>query len=973
MDQVLSEFHPALSTWFTRRFVAGPTRPQAQGWPVIRRGHDTLIAAPTGSGKTLSAFLVCIDRLYREAQTRVAPGAGVRIVYVSPLKALTVDIEHNLGRPLNEIASVARELGFEVPVLRTRVRSGDSAAKDRAAIVREPPEFLITTPESLYLMLTAERSRGLFASVESVIVDEIHALARDKRGSHLALSLERLDRLCRKRPQRIGLSATQRPLHKVAELLVGYEAGRPRACEIVDTGHQRELELTLMLPDRELEAVASGAHMQEVVSKLCEAIEQRRTTLVFVNTRRLAERLAHNLAERLGTDSVAAHHGSLSKERRQRVEQRLREGSLRALVATASLELGIDVGDVELVCQVGSPRSIATFLQRVGRSGHTRFGKPVGQLYPLTRDELLECTALLRAVSHGELDCLTIPEAPLDILAQQVVAECAAAEHTERELFDWIRRASPFARVSETDFERVLQLMSEGIDTGRGRRAAFLHRDRVQGRVSARRGARLAALTSGGAIPENADYRVIADPEETFVGTINEDFALESAAGDVFLLGSTSWRVRRVERGVVRVTDAQGSAPTLPFWLGEAPGRTHELSQQVSSLRRMAQQALVRGGEEALQAELAAWPGLAGAACGELTRYLGAGYRALGVLPNDRDLVFERFFDDTGGMQVVVHAPLGARINRALGLLLRKRFCRSFDFELQAAASDDAIVLSLGPQHSFPLEDMQDYLQPRGVREALTKAVLQIPMFQVRWRWNLNRALVVLRFRGGRRVAPMIQRMESDDITAAVFPALSACQDNGPIALEPPDHVLVQQTLHDCLTEALDIDGLEQVLAQISAGEVRVHFRDTTEPSPLSHEILSARPYTFLDDAPLEERRTRAVSVPRQLNGDARGPGELDPAAIARVEAEVRPDPRTADELHDLLCGLGVTRPLEAFQSLFEELVRAGRALHVGFDAQMLWGATESREGLEALFPHASFEPDYRLTPASRQDPQPAV
>jgi ATP-dependent Lhr-like helicase len=974
----LALFHPAVRTWFERRFPQGPTDAQVRGWPAIARGEATLIAAPTGSGKTLSAFLLCIDRLYRAAARGALPETGVEVVYVSPLKALVVDIRQNLEEPLLQIALVARELGFEPPEIRVGSRSGDTPASARAALLKRPPHFLITTPESLYLMVTAGKSRELLRSVRTVIVDEIHAVARDKRGSHLALTLERLAHVAQQRPVRIGLSATQRPLARVARLLVGDGPGRSDAaghprCSVVDVGHRRKLDLAIELPGRELDAVASHEQLGEVLDQIASLVERQRTTLVFVNTRRLSERLAHLLAERVGAENVAAHHGSLSKDRRARVEQLLRQGSLKVLVATASLELGIDIGPVELVCQIGSPRSIATFLQRVGRSGHSRFATPVGRLFPLTRDELVECTALLRAVHAGRLDVLHVPEAPLDVLAQQIVAECSAEEWADDALFELVRGAAPYAGLSRASFDEVLELVSEGIVTGRGKRAAFLHRDRIHGRAKGRRGARLAALTSGGAIPDNADYRVLAEPNDTFVGTINEDFAIESMAGDVFLLGSTSWRIRRVESGTVRVVDAEGAPPTIPFWLGEAPARTAELSEEVSALRGAVQRELERGGVEAAVRGVGESAQVSGSVATMVVAYLRASLGALGVLPSHQDLVFERFFDDSGGMQLVVHSPYGGRVNRGLGLLLRKRFCRSFDFELQAAASDDSIVLSLGPQHAFPLEDLRDFLAPRGIAAALTHAVLVTPMFGARWRWNLNRALVVLRYRGGRRNPPPIQRMEADDVTAAVFPALAACQDNATGPREIPDHPLVRQTLHDCMTEAMDLGGLQRLLDSIASGDVRLHFRETTEPSPLSHEILSARPYTFLDDAPLEERRTRAVNVRRGLPLEARELTRLDPEAIARVRDEARPTPRDPDELHDLLLTLSTLRAEAALSSLFKALLEGGRALEVTTSRGRFWCALEQRGAAEALLGNAHFSPDLQPPaalnrPALRED-----
>jgi ATP-dependent Lhr-like helicase len=965
--RVIEAFHPAVRTWFGRRFPDGPTLPQAGGWDEIAAGRDTLIAAPTGSGKTLAAFLVCIDRLYRAHERGAALVEGPQVVYVSPLKALAVDIHQNLETPLREIAEVAAELGTDAPQVRVAVRTGDTAASERAAMLRRPPNFLVTTPESLYLLVTAERSRAMLGGVQAVILDEIHAVAGNKRGSHLALTLERLQHVAETPPQRIGLSATQRPIDAIARLLVGAGPGRSNRdgsarCSIVDVGHRRALDLALELPDDELGAVASAEQMGEILDRIAEHVKGHRTTLVFVNTRRMAERVAHQLGERLGEDRVAAHHGSLSRERRQRVEARLRAGALKALVATASLELGIDIGPVELVCQIGSPRSFATFIQRVGRSNHTRFGTPRGVLYPTSRDELVECAALLRGTRAGRLDAILQPVAPLDIVAQQVVAECAAQEWAEDELFDLIRRAAPFARLTRQDFADVVELVSEGITTGRGRRAAYLHRDRVNGRLRGRRGARLAALTSGGAIPELGDYRVLAEPDDTFVGTVNEDWAIESMAGDVFLLGTTSWRIRRVEPGTVRVVDAQGAPPSVPFWLGEAPGRTEELSGEVSELRAKVGEWLERGDAVGARRWLEAECGIDPAASDTIVRYLGAGLTALGVLPTKETIVLERFFDESGGMQLVGHSPFGARLNRGLGLALRKRFCVTFDFELQAAASDDAILLSLGPQHSFPLERVPRFLASKTVEGVLRQAVLTSPMFAARWRWNLNRALAVLRMRGGRKNPPAIQRMESDDLMAAVFPTLAACQENvAPGPIEIPDHPIVQQTLDDCLHEAMDVDGLRELLTRIESGAVQVVTRDTVEPSVLAHEILGGRPFTYLDDAPLEERRSRAVQLRRGLPVEARDLARLDPDAIDRVRDEVRPDPRDADELHDLLMSVSGLRPNEEWQSWFDELVEERRAVTVQPGPGVeLWCTAERRPALELLFPRASVEPDHR-------------
>jgi ATP-dependent helicase Lhr and Lhr-like helicase len=987
---VLESFHPAVRAWFAARFPDGPTPPQESGWRAVAAGEHTLIAAPTGSGKTLAAFLVCIDRIYRAhevdgPQMPAPDGGGLdgvrpgpQVVYVSPLKALAVDIWQNLEQPLAGIAEAAAGLGLAAPDIRVAVRTGDTAASERAAMLKRPPDFLITTPESLYLLATAGRSRALLSEVRTVIVDEIHAVAGNKRGSHLALTLERLEHLAGGPVQRIGLSATQRPVQAIARLLVGTGEGRSAPdgsplCTVVDTGQRRDLDLVLELPGDELGAVATSEQMSQILDLIAGHVAEHRTTLVFVNTRRMAERVAHQLGERLGEDQVAAHHGSLSKDRRQRVEARLRSGDLRALVATASLELGIDIGPVELVCQIGSPRSFATFVQRVGRSNHTRTGTPAGRLYPTSRDELVECAALLRGARAGRLDAVIIPQCPLDILAQQLVAECAAADWPEDGLLRLARGAAPFAGLSAEDFAEVAELVCEGIRTGRGRRAAWLHRDQVAGRMRGRRGARLAALTSGGAIPELGDYRVLAEPGETLVGTVNEDWAIESAPGDVFLLGTTSWRIRRVEPGIVRVEDAHGAPPSVPFWLGEAPGRTRELSEEVCAVREQVARRLAGGGQAGAAAWLKAECGLGEVAAQTIVAYLGAGLAQLGVLPTMDTIVLERFFDEAGGMQLVGHAPFGARLNRALGLALRKRFCVTFDFELQAAASDDAILLSLGPQHSFPLDAVPRFLASKTVEGVVRQAVLTSPLFQARWRWNLNTSLTVLRMRGGKKNPPAIQRMEADDLMAAVFPTLAACQENvAPGPLEIPGHPLVRQTLTDCLHEAMDVDGLKRLVAAIESGRVTVVVRDTTEPSVLAHEILGGRPYTFLDDAPLEERRSRAVPLPRGLPVQAHDLGRLDAAAIERVAAQVSPDPRDPDELHDLLMTVTGHRPRQDWGHDFATLVAARRAMTVHTPAGALWCAVERRAAVHALFPRAEFTPDHP-SPVAGEPPDPDV
>lgn len=975
----LDLFHPVIARWFTERFP-GPTPPQVAGWASIARGEDTVIAAPTGSGKTLAAFLWSINTLVRSAADGTLRDETA-VVYVSPLRALGNDIQVNLTAPLAEIRQIAAENGTELPEIRVAVRSGDTPARDRARMTRRPPHILITTPESLYILLTAEGSRAFLKTVRTVIVDEIHAIAGDKRGSHLALSLERLDVLTGRRSQRIGLSATQKPIDEIARLLVGTpekdttEVGGTPACSIVDVGHRRPWELSIEVPGAPRGPIATHEMWDAVYDRVAALVRAHRTTLVFVNTRRLVERVAHQLTVRLGDGSVAAHHGSLSRRIRLEAEQRLKSGQVPVVVATSSLELGIDVGHVDLVCHLGAPRALATLLQRVGRSGHWLGSVPRGILFPLTRDELVQCAAAVRAARAGDLDGVALARQPIDILAQQAVALAATQEISEDMLFEITRRAYPYRSLTRGEFNQVIEMLSEGIARRWGRTTAYLHRDRVHGLLRGRRGARLAAITSGGAIPDTADYEVVQDPEGTVIGSVNEDFAIESMAGDIFLLGNASWRIRRVEAGKVRVEDARGAPPTVPFWLGEAPARTPELSAAVSQLR--CDIAARIGDREGTAAWLQRETGSDAEGSAQLADYIAETVAALGCVPSQQQIVAERFFDEGGGMQVVLHSPFGGRINRAWGLALRKRFCVTFDFELQAAATDDGIVLSLGPQHSFPLESIFAFLRRTTVADDLVQALLAAPLFTTRWRWNATRSLAVLRHTGGRRVPAPLQRMRAEDLLAAVFPDQVACQDNRVGPITPPDHPLVNETISNCLTEAMDIDGLHRILEAIERGEIRTVARETPSPSAIAQEILNANPYAFLDDAPLEERRARAVSLRRTDPELARGVGALDPAAIDEVAAQAWPDVRNADELHDHLLTVGLL-PMEdatPWAPLADALLGSGRM------TVATWHDPEGRERrayvaaerlplVRAAVPVAVCDPDIS-PPASGSDTAP--
>jgi ATP-dependent Lhr-like helicase len=975
----IDNFHKAVQSWFHETFTAA-TNVQVQAWKSIKSGENTLIAAPTGSGKTLAAFLSAIDELVKQG-IKGELTAGTQIVYISPLKALSNDIERNLQVPLAGINKELEKSGLAPVDIQVLVRTGDTPMAERTNMTRRPPHILVTTPESLYLLLTSVNGRKMLSTVHTLIIDEIHALVGDKRGSHLSLSVERLQSIVKKELHRVGLSATQKPVEQVARFLTGNDTGDQIDCRIIDTGHSRKLDLSIEIPRSPLTAVMSNEVWTEIYDKLIELIQTHHTTLIFVNTRRLAERLSHALTERLGAGFVLAHHGSMSREQRHEAEQKLKSGKLKALVATASMELGIDVGSIELVCQIASPHSIAAFLQRVGRSGHSVDKTPKGILFPLTRDELVECVAIIDAIKHGELDKIVMPEKPLDILAQQIVAETACRDYRDEELFTLVKKAYPYRDLTRKEFDEVINMLSEGFATGRGRRGAYIYHDVINEQVKARKGARLTAIMSGGAIADNFDYDVVLEPENVFLGTLNEDFAIESIPGDIFKLGNNSWKILRIESGKVRVEDAAGQPPSIPFWLGEAPGRTKELSFAVSRLReeisdRLGDLDFLQAGNEE-NGENNSWKkkhinwliaekGISEQAAEQLLTYLAAAKAALKVMPSQNNIVMERFFDDAGDMHLVIHSPFGSRVNKAWGLALRKRFCRKFNFELQAAANDDAIVLSLGSTHSFPLEEVFNYLSPKTVRDVLIQALLDAPMFGIRWRWNASRALAVLRRRADQKVPAQLQRMQSDDLVAQVFPDQLACLENIPGDREVPDHPLVNQTIHDCLYEAMDIEGLESLLHKIKKREVQLIAKDLKEPSPFAHEIITAKPYAFLDDAPLEERRTLAIKNRRWLSPEeASDIGKLDIEAIDAVKKEAWPEISGSDELHDGLLLSGFFTEQEGIENgwtnYFRELVDAGRITTLVVDeGHILWVATERLPLIQKLHPDKPLQ--YQVT-----------
>jgi ATP-dependent helicase Lhr and Lhr-like helicase len=977
--------HPLLQEWFVQKFQT-PTEPQEQGWPHILAGKTTLISAPTGSGKTLAAFFSCIDALVRKA---LSGGLSDRteILYVSPLKALGNDIQKNLEGPLAEITVLAGAKGLLMPEIRVAVRTGDTLMHERRRMLKRPPHILVTTPESLYILLTAQKSREILRDVRTVIVDEIHAVADDKRGAHLSLSLERLDALTGRRAVRIGLSATQKPMEVVAHFLTGSSQPDP---VIVDIGHKRALDLAIEVPGQELGPIASNELWDETYQRIGQLVEQHRSTLVFVNTRRLAERVAFNLAEKLGADAVAAHHGSLARKMRLDAENKLKNGQVKVLVATASLELGIDIGFVDLVCHIGSPRSVAVAMQRFGRSGHWRGAVPKGRFFPTTRDDLIECAALVRAIHLGDLDRLIIPDAPLDILAQQIVAMCAADEWNEDELLAAVRGAYPYRELTQRDFDDLLGMLADGVASHRGRFGAYLYRDRVNKRLKARRGARMVAIMNGGAIPETNLYTVVAEPEGTMVGTLHEDFAVESMKGDVVLLGNTSWRIRRIESvGRILVEDAHGAPPSIPFWLGEAPGRTEELSRQVGELRQKISDLtphtvpgfVTQNSPEVLNAVewLKSECGLDDSGAEQAIEYIVTGRTVLGAVPSFDTIIAERFFDEGGGMQLIVHAPFGARVNKAWGLSLRKRFCVSFNFELQAAATDNGINISLAEQHSFPLADVFNFLHPNTVQEVLQQAALLSPLLETRWRWDANRSLALLRYWNGKKIPLQVQRTRSADLLASVFPDAAACQENVDGPIQVPDHPLLREVMKDIFHEAMDLDGLKEVLRRIHSGEVKCLAVDTPVPSVFSHEILNSNPYAYLDDAPLEERRARAVEMRRTLPESVlQEVGALDQSAIAEVRADAWPDVRDADELADVLktliavpedsLGPDQSRIAYSWEAYFDRLQDSRRAARAEVEGAHFWVSAEKARAFQAIYPEAQFE---RELPAVEAEPPP--
>jgi ATP-dependent helicase Lhr and Lhr-like helicase len=996
VNSVLDEFHPAVRKWFARRFGA-PSQVQERGWPVIAEaqkaaGHDVLLCAPTGSGKTLAAFMWAIDRLVGEAE-HGALRDEISVLYVSPLKALANDIRINLEEPLAGVRAVAAGDGLDLATIRAGLRTGDTPAGERAAMLRRPPQILVTTPESLFIQLTSPRFRQKLSAVRYVIVDELHAVAGNKRGAHLMLTLERLERLIRtrgaSRPTRIGLSATLNPIETLAAFLAGADVANdgtrnPRRVRIVRADDSpRQLDLQIIAPGPEIGSLATHQHWEAMYDALAALIREQGTTLVFTLSRRWAERIALALQKRVGVDAVMAHHGSLARAERLQAEQRLKRGELKAIVATSSLELGIDVGAVDLVCQVDSPKSIAAAVQRIGRSGHHLGGIPKGRFFALTIDDLLECAAAVRAVRQGHLDEVEIPTGCMDVAAQQIIALATDEEDiNETQLLGVLRSVQNFAQLDLPSLRGLLGQMARQLPERIQGANPKIFYDPVNGRVRARRGARLAAITSGGTIPESGNLDVVIASESRKIGDVEEDFAQESSRGDIFSLGSMPWRVLGISKNRFMVEPAPGMAPSLPFWQTEAAGRSRALSTELCELRQRIASLIARsGGEDEAIAWLGSECALEGEAAKQAVAYIRRGLAALGAVPDERTLVVERFFDGLGGTQIVIHSPWGIRLNRGFGLALRKRLCQSFDFEIQASAIDDAILLALNSRHSFPLDNILTLVNSHTAREVLEQALLDAPMFEVRFRHAATRALSIMRSGRGSKVPAWIQRLRSQELITALFPQRNACLDNRPATTALPDHFIVNETMRECLVETADLPGLEALLRGLEDGSIRPVLVDSIAPSVFAHRVLLAWDYSFLDDGERANRRSRTVTMNRAMAEDVfrnENLAELLSAeAVELVTAEIEgrapsTRARNADELYELIrlhgcvpCGTIPVRTSAEPTEWLSTLTMQGRLCRVRL------GEAESPEvaiAAEDLALFAAAYPDLKVDANSDRD-----
>ncbi len=896
----LASFSPAVRDWFQGTFD-GPTPAQERGWPAIASGSHTLIQAPTGSGKTLAAFLFALDR--------AKPGKGTQVLYVSPLKALNYDVERNLRGPLAGIGSK----------LSVAVRTGDTPQSERARMQRNPPDILITTPESLYLILTSH-AKSMLTTVETVIVDEVHAVAGTKRGAHLALSLERLARLIDRPFQRIGLSATQRPLEEIGRFVSG-----GRDIELVDAGSAKELDLEVVVPLEDMREPGSGDPQDgggrsiwpSIYPRLLELVEAHRSTIVFVNSRRLAERLALRLNELAEKEVARAHHGSLAREQRLEVEELLKRGAIPCLVATSSLELGIDMGAVDLVIQVESPKSVAAGLQRVGRSGHSLGDVSKGRIFPKFRADLLECAVVVGRMREGAIEETRIPRNPLDVLAQQIVAISAQEEIPVDELYDLVRGAYPFRDLSRAQLENVLDMLA-----GRYPSEEFAELrprivwDRTAGLVRGRDGAGRLAVTNAGTIPDRGLYGVFLVEGGGRVGELDEEMVYEAREGQVFLLGASSWRIEEITRDRVLVSPAPGIPGQVPFWKGESLGRPYELGEAIGRTARE----LVALDDDRATKRLRDGHSLDELAARNLMVFLREQEAATGVVPSDRSIVVERFRDEIGDWRVCVLTPFGARVHAPWSLALAARLRESLGLEVGSIWSDDGIALHLPDADSPPpIEDL--VIEPRELEELVLAELGQTALFGARFRENAGRALLIPRRRPGERTPLWQQRLKAQALLQ--------------VARRYPDFPVVLETVRECLQDVFDLPALRKLLGDLQARRVDLVSVETATASPYASSLLFdyVATYMYEDDTPLAERRAQALALDRDLIRELLGQEELrdllDADALAQVEEELRGDPRTVDGLHDHLLRRGDLLAGEYDEALAEPLLAERRAVTV--------------------------------------------
>jgi ATP-dependent helicase Lhr and Lhr-like helicase len=933
----LSRFTPSIRHWFESRFEQ-PTAVQAESWQKLACSDHVLISAPTGGGKSLAAWLPLLDRLIGKP---AGDSGGVRVLYVSPLRALSRDMSTGILDCLEGLAAVS-EPGQRASLPTVGLRTGDTPATERARQRRKPPDILLTTPESLYVLLGSSGGRAMLANVEAVVIDEIHALINNKRGAHLALSLERLQALVGPNLQRIGLSATLRPMRLAAAFL----AGVGRRCAIVSPGHQSLPEVFLETPDVPLGPFAHGAHWRFVGERLQTLAGLPGNMLVFCNTRSQVEKVAAMLGEKLGSEQVAAHHGSIGRERRQDVEVGLKQGQLKVVVCSASLELGIDIGRLDRVCQIGTCSAISSFRQRAGRARHAPHLRPRIHVFPLSLSDLLDCRALMSGMEEGRVDATVVCRQPLDVLSQQIIAMAAAGETDIEQLFVLARRALPWRGLDRVEFDKVIEMLHEGFVSGRETARGPVFRV-TSGQLGVAHNADKRCLLNAGTIPEWFEYEVHDAATGRRLGRLDEEFAFESSPGQIMQLGGQNWCIVRITTGRVEVEAAEDQVPNMPFWFGEGPGRSRALSRQVHNLCRDSHNQL----DDQLRA------------------YLEDSRAILGKLPGRNCIVLERFFDPGGDQHLVIHSLFGARLNRAWGLALRKRFCRNFNFELQAAAVDNGLLISLGAVHSFDLSEVPGWLSSGSIGEVLVQALLDTPIFQTRLRWCANVALAIEKQDLRGRVPAQIQRNQTENLIARIFPDQLACLENLAGHRRIPDHPLVQQALADCLADFMDLEGLERLYAGIEQGRVDIHAVDTAEPSPLALAMIHAPRHSFLDPAAAEERRTRAFESRPQRRQPVSAPSPA-PGSVLH---------KSVDLEHLLLeAGYLTGREGEAghHAQRFMALVNQQRAVSFQpIPGLRLWAHVERLRELLTIWPEGVIKPFLAraLIPEALNDPDEAL